>query len=282
LRRAAFATWRDGCLGIAKAAAYSALLSFFPVLTSVTTILVQAKAESVSRVLAQFLLGVVPPGTQELVQYSVTVRGARPGLLLVVAIIVSIWAASGLMASLIEGFHRAYRMRSNRGIVRERLVAILLVFFAALPAIGASALILFGTRTEHWLLAWLGVLWPGERLSGWVAWFGMLIRVGVAVGTIVLVTALLYHFGPARPRVWRRVWPGALVATILWLLATMAFAWYVRNIANYNVLYGSIGAVIALLVWMYLLAVIALLGCEFNAERDRVAAPAPAAEHEPA
>jgi membrane protein len=66
------------------------------------------------------------------------------------------------------------------------------------------------------------------------------------------------------------VWPGAWLATILWLIATSGFAWYVRNIANYNVLYGSIGAVIALLVWMYLLAVIALVGCEYNAVRGRL------------
>jgi membrane protein len=68
----------------------------------------------------------------------------------------------------------------------------------------------------------------------------------------------------------RVVWPGAFLATALWLLATSAFAWYVRNIANYNVLYGSIAAVIALLVWMYLLALIALLGCEYNAVRERL------------
>ena len=62
----------------------------------------------------------------------------------------------------------------------------------------------------------------------------------------------------------REVWPGAFVATALWGGATLGFAWYVRNIANYNVLYKSIGAVIALLVWMYVLAVVALFGCEFN------------------
>ena len=66
----------------------------------------------------------------------------------------------------------------------------------------------------------------------------------------------------------------ALLATFLWWLTTTGFAWYVRNIANYNVLYGSVGAVIALLVWMYLLSVIALLGCEYNAQRDRALLPA--------
>jgi membrane protein len=61
-----------------------------------------------------------------------------------------------------------------------------------------------------------------------------------------------------------------MVTTALWLASTQIFAWYVRNIANYNVLYGSIGAVIALLVWMYVLSITALVGCEFNAERERL------------
>jgi membrane protein len=70
------------------------------------------------------------------------------------------------------------------------------------------------------------------------------------------------------------VFPGAMLATFLWLLATAAFAWYVRHVANYNVLYGSVGAGLALLVWMYVLAVINLFGCEFNAARERASAPA--------
>ena len=65
------------------------------------------------------------------------------------------------------------------------------------------------------------------------------------------------------------MWPGAVLATLLWLLATSGFGWYVRHVANYNVVYGSIGAGIALLVWMYLMAAIALIGCEFNAEYER-------------
>ena len=86
----------------------------------------------------------------------------------------------------------------------------------------------------------------------------------LALGGLVVATILLYIIGPnCRVRL-RDVWPGALVAAGLWFLATIGFGWYVRNIANYNVLYGSIAAAIALLGWMYLLNVIALVGCEFN------------------
>jgi membrane protein len=101
-------------------------------------------------------------------------------------------------------------------------------------------------------------------------WLGRLARYAIAFGTTILVTATLYYFGPYRPQRWRAVFPGAVVATLMWLVATSGFAWYVRNIANYNVMYGSIGAGIALLVWMYVMAVIALIGCEFNAEYERL------------
>ena len=97
-----------------------------------------------------------------------------------------------------------------------------------------------------------------------------LVRTAISIASIILGTTLLYSIGPNPPRRAATVVPGALLATWLWWLSTLAFAWYVRNIANYNVLYGSVGAVIALLVWMYLLSVIALYGCEFNAQRDQL------------
>jgi membrane protein len=269
LRRAFVASYEDGCFGIAKGAAYSALLSFFPVLTSLAAILVRANAEAVSRVLSEFLFEVVPPGSEELVKFNFTVRGQRPISLLVIATLISVWAASGVMMSLMEGFQAAYRLPSGRPLLKQRAVAAFLVIIAAVPTVGASLLILFGSKTETILGQWSGLVHDGD-IRGWVAILDRLARYVIALGTTVLVTGLLYYFGPNRAMKLRSVWPGAFLATGLWLLATLGFAWYVRNIGNYNVLYGSIGAVIVLLIWMYLLAAITLFGCEFNAERERL------------
>jgi membrane protein len=269
LRRALVAAYEDNCFGVAKGAAYSTLLAFFPVLASIAAILVQANAESISRVLSEFLFEVVPPGTQDLVQYEFTVRGQRPLWLLIVATLLSVWAASGAMMSLMEGFQAAYRLPSGRPFLKQRGVAVLLVFIVAIPALCASLLILFGARTERGVIEWAGFGSDGEQIKGWVAVLGKASRYLIALGSTVLVNGLLYYFGPNRALKFSCVWPGACVSTALWLLVTSGFAWYVRNIANYNVLYGSIGAVIALLVWMYLLAIITLIGCEYNAERER-------------
>ena len=268
-RRACIAAYEDNCFGIAKGAAYSALLAFFPILASMAAILVQANAESVSRVISQFLFEVVPPGSEDLVEYEFAVKGQRPIWLLIAATLLSLWAASGAMISLMEGFQAAYRLPAGRPFLKQRLVAIFMVFTLALPAVGASALILFGTRSEPMLYGSLGLPPDSSQIKAWVAPVFSALRYGIALGAIVLVTGLLYYFGPNTHVRFRSVWPGAILSTVFWALATSGFAWYVRNIANYNVMYGSIGAVIAMLVWMYLLAIVALLGCEYNAERER-------------
>jgi membrane protein len=105
-------------------------------------------------------------------------------------------------------------------------------------------------------------------------------RLSLAFCTTTFVTGLLYYFGPnhrpepqhvkkAMASRFLRVWPGAFLATVLWMIATAGFAWYVSHLAHYNIFYGSIWTVVVLLIWLYLVACISLLGCEFNAERER-------------
>ena len=271
LRRSLIGCFDDGCFSVAKGAAYSALLSFFPVLTSAATILVQTRAEFVSRTIEDALSEIVPPGTEDLVVQQFRVAGARPISLLVIAGLISVWAASGVIKSLIEGFQAAYRVPRSRGFMQQSILGMTLVLASAIPLLCASLLIVFGGQVERAVLGWI----KGESLlttlsSAW-QWLSRLTRYALAFGTTVLVTSTLYYFGPYRRQRWHYVWPGAIVATVLWLLATSGFAWYVRNIAHYNVMYGSVGAGIALLVWMYLMALIALFGCEFNAEFERSA-----------
>ena len=270
LRRAFFNSFLDGCWGIAKGAAYSGLLSLFPVLSSLAAILVQANADRVSNYLARFIFEVVPPGTAELIERQFRERGAQPLSLIVIAVLLSAWAASSLMVTLMEGFRAAYRLPGGRGIVQDRIVAFALVFISAMPAIAASALLVFGDKVEQALLQMAGWIDAGGNVAAGVLLASKISRFLIALGAIVFTTGLLYYVAPNRRQQWKNVWPGAYVATTLWLTVTVIFAWYVRNLANYNVMYGSIGGVIALIVWMYLLAAIALFGCEYNAERERV------------
>ena len=280
LRRSAVATFDDGCLGVAKGAAYSALLSFFPVLASAAAILVQMRAEFVSRMIESALSEIVPPGSVDLVVEQFRATGSRPLALLIVAGLISVWAASGVIKSLIEGFQAAYRVPRNRGFVRQNAVAIALVLLSAAPLICATLLIVFGNQAQRVVLGWLKVDPVFNPLAPTWQWLSRMARYAVAFVTTVVDAGVLYYVGPYRRQRWRYVWPGATLATVLWLLATSGFAWYVRHIAHYNLMYGSVGAGIALLVWMYLISVIALAGCEFNAEYER-SAVLPLPRHEP-
>jgi len=271
LHRSMAAAFDDGCLGIAKGAAYSALLSFFPVLASAATILIQTRAEFVSKFLEETLDQIVPPGSEDLVMQQFRVTGARPISLLIVAFIISVWAASGVIKSLMEGFQAIYRIPRSRGFLQTQGVAIALVLLAAFPLVCATALVIFGAQVESTMLAWLKVDPILSPLAGLMRAVSRGARYLLAFLTTVSVTCTLYWVGPYKRQRLRYVWPGAVLATIFWLLATTGFAWYVRNIGHYNVMYGSVGAGIALLVWMYLMAVIALIGCEFNAEYERAA-----------
>jgi membrane protein len=278
LRRSFVAAYEDNCFSVAKGAAYSFFLSLFPILTTLTYILVLANARSVVNVIATFVQQTVPPGAVSLVLERLPGRGAKPISLSVIAIVLALWAGSGAMISLMEGFQAAYRIPSGRPFVKQRAMAVFLVLIAAFPAVGASSLIIFGNRIETTFIHWIGV----SDVSGPVQLAWRLGRYLVAFCTTTFVTGLLYYFGPnhrPEPRQLRppaksrfmRVWPGAFLSTILWLVTTAAFAWYVgHRLANYNIFYGSIGTVIVLLIWLYLIACIALLGCEFNAERERI------------
>ncbi len=267
--QASITTYQNNVFGIAKGAAYSSFLSFFPVLASLGAILASVNASAVARVFSRLLVQVIPPGTEDLVRSRFTVRSQESAWLILFATLLSVFTASGAMMTLMEGFQAAYRLPTGRSFVKQRGVAILLVFIAAVPAVGSSMLIVFGARIESWMLASIGLAPEEDLRTSVILAFGLL-RYVVALGTTVLVTGLMYYTGPNRPMKFSSVWPGAVLATVLWLLATSGFALYVRHIANYSVVYGSIGAVIALLVWMYLLAVIALFGCEYNAVRERL------------
>ncbi len=127
----------------------------------------QTNAEAVAHTTARLLYDVIPPGTEEIVRALFTVKGRRPTTLLVGAVVLSIWASSGVMMSLMEGFRAVYRIPGGRSYLKERMVGMWLVLVAAVPMLGASALIVIGNRARRSFVYWLGLTREDDLRAGW-------------------------------------------------------------------------------------------------------------------
>jgi membrane protein len=164
------------------------------------------------------------------------------------------------MLSLMDGFRRAYRQpRDNWGFWQRRLRALLLVPIVLVPLSLATLVLVFGHQIEAWMIDN-----AGHEMRHFVLFIWRMARWAVALVTSVTVLGALYHFGTRRKEHWAWVGPGALAATLVWFPATLAFGWYVTRIADYSMFYGSFGAGIATLVWLYISSFSALLGAELN------------------
>jgi len=261
-RRAFWRVLIHGQLAVAKAAAYSSILTFFPAILVITSILETShRTEGFVRELAAAVGWVLPPGPNSVALTFFQSKQQHTVRLLTSAAIVTTLAASGVMISWMEGFRKAYSMQNTWSFWKERAIAFYLVFLALLPLGFATILVVFGNQIEDWMQRESMHLF---RPLVYVFWVFM--RWIIAILASICCIALIYHHGVPKTQSWRRVMPGAVLATFLWFPATMFFGWYVTNYANYSVVYGSLSAAIALLVWLYILSIIVLLGAEFNAQ----------------
>jgi membrane protein len=261
-RKAILQALEHDVINTAKAAAYSGMLMLFPALLVVTTLLAQVQEGStmvgeVRTLFDQFL----PADTMDLLQSYVLTRRIYSGQLLLSATGLSIFAGLGLMLSLMEGFRRAYQIPHEAwGFGGRRLRALLLVPIALVPLSVATLVVVFGHQIELWMVENA----KEHELRYVVLFFWRMVRWSIALLTSVTVLAALYHFGTKRKEHWFRVAPGAVAGTLLWFPSTLAFGWYVTRVADYSMFYGSFGAGIATLVWLYIAAFSVLVGAELN------------------
>ncbi len=263
LQRALGKAFGHNAFALAKAAAYSELLSLFPGLLVISWLLAKAPTTELVRSDVRALLAdLLPPDTMNLAAVYFTPNPARGKRVLVSAGTVALLAAMGVMLSLMEGFRRAYRLpRGQFPFWKERLVALLLIPSALIPMLFATSFVVFGHQIELWMIANAD---HALRASVVLVWRGA--RWLVALGTGVAVCQVIFHFATAVRPPWSRTLPGALLATGTWFGSTMAYGWYVTRFADYSRVYGSLGAGIATMVWLYFVSVATLVGAEFNAQ----------------
>ncbi|MBB6145926.1 membrane protein [Silvibacterium bohemicum] len=263
IRRATWSAFSHSTFTNAKAAAYSAILSLFPALLVVTTLLaLSPETDTFRGELRAGFSELLPPDTMSLVQAYFQSNHARSVHLIWTSSLITIGASMGVMLSLMEGFRRAYLLpRGEWGFWRERVVALALVPGTLVPMIFATGLVAFGHVIEGWMIDN-----TDHELRFYVVLAGRILRWGIAMLTSVVVLGVIYHFGTPRKRPWRQVVPGATLATATWFLATLIYGWYLTRYADYSVVYGSLGAGVATLVWLYMVCFSILIGAEFNAQ----------------
>ena len=262
LRRAMWRALAHGAFNNAKAAAYSAILSIFPALLVVTTLLAfTPETDTVRGDIRNGFSDILPPDTMSLLQTYFQTNHARSVRLIWTSVFITIFAAMGVMLSLMDGFRRAYLLpRSEWSSWQEHLVALALVPATLVPLIFATLLVAFGHSIENWMIDN-----ADHELRFYVLLIWRIIRWAIAMLTSVVVLGVIYHFGTPRKRPWGQIVPGGLLATVTWFLATLIYGWYLTRYADYSVVYGSLGAGVATLVWLYMVCFIILFGAEFNA-----------------
>jgi membrane protein len=262
LRRTVGSSLHNDVLMLARAGAYSAILCVFPIVLVTAAILASSPtAEVVRAELHAMLYQMFPPDIPPLVLGYF--QGPHRSLRLVLtAAIVFLAAANSVMTTLMEAMRRAYRLPEDIWSTGRQVgVAFVLTFLSFFPLALASMFVVFGHQIEMWMN-----YQSSYDVRPFVLILARMVRWLLALTTSVTVLAIIYHMGAPRTQSWRKVVPGSILGTALWFASTLAFGWYVTRHAHYQQVYGSLGAGIALLVWLYIIMVSVMVGAEFNAQ----------------
>ena len=255
---------RDHVGIIAAGVAFYAFLAFVPLLGALVLVYgLVAEPSSVVQHM-QAMTAMMPQDAakiigEQLLTVSQTAAGKK-GIGLLVALLLSIYGAMRGASAIITALNVVYNVDEDRGFIKTTLLAVALTLGALLAMLVAiigisvigyvEALLPFSSPAVHTVL----------KIGFWVA----------AAAAIATLIALIYRYAPNRPKAkWQWLSPGAIVATLLWVGATLGFGFYVANFGSYNATYGSLGAVVVFLTWLYLTAYILLMGGELNAELEK-------------
>ncbi len=250
----------DRIPAVAAGSAFYALLALFPALGVFVSLYgLFGDLQGAQRQIAAFH-GVLPAGgvivlSEQITRLALTSH-ASLGLTFFVSLVLSVWTSNAGMKGLIGGLNVAYECHERRNFIMLNLVSLGFTAAAILFSLAAMAAIVAAPE----VLSWFGLkALAGASLLRWPALFV------VAVGAL----SLLYRFAPARPRArWRWITPGGVLAATAWMAMSVGFSFYVGHFGTYDRTYGSLGAIVGFMTWIWLSLTIVLLGAEFNSELE--------------
>jgi membrane protein len=249
----------DNVYNGAAALGFFLTLAIFPSIILLMAIIPYLPIDQVDEAIMDLLGQALPEEAFSMVAGVVTeVTSDRRGGLLSFSLLGTIWAASTGMYAIMQQLNISYDVREARSFIRARTTAILLSLMFILLVIGAFSLIVLGGVIQDWL---------GFRFG----FSDLLLRIFIVFRWFIIVLALLfgfamiYYFAPNVEQKFSFITPGSVIGVIIIIIASLGFAFYTRNFDDYSTIYGSLGAMIILMMWLYIVGLVILLGSEINA-----------------
>lgn len=265
LKRTVSEVSSDRVLAVAGGVTFYGLLSLFPAITVLVSLYgLVAAPDSISQHL-HMLKSFLPEGAISIIgdQISRITRTDHSNLSIaaIVGVLIALWSANAATKAIMDALNIAYDEEEKRGFITLNLISL---GFTLSSIVGLIVMIFVVAAVP----AILQMFWLGAFVD-FLLWAG---RWPVIFALVIVALAVLYRYGASRPDApWRWITPGSVLAAIGLLIFSMLFSWYAANFANYNETYGSLGAVIGFLTWMWLSTVIVLVGAEFNAVLESAA-----------
>jgi membrane protein len=260
---------KDDIFGRAAQLSYYFLLALFPLLLFLTSVIgmIVGSGTGLRHSLFNYLGKVLPASASNLVsttmfEVSTTSGGGKISF----GILAALWAASAGMSAISESLNVAYHVKETRPWWKQRLTAISLTLILAVLIIAALVIVLYGGRLADVLASHLG-------FGSAFVWAWKIAQWPIVLIFLFIAFAMIYYWAPdLKDQDWRWITPGSLVAVVLWLLVSFAFRLYLHYFDSYSKTYGSLGAVIVLMLWFYFTGAAILIGGEVNSDIEAAAA----------
>lgn len=250
----------DAVFDAAAALGYYFMLAIFPLMIFLISLLATIEALDLVNVVMGTLQSAMPKDAYNLIgKEMLRVLQESGGGLLTLGALGTLWAASSGVVSLLDGLNRTYDVTETRGLVKQRLLAIgLTVALALLIIVGAIAL-MGGDKLFVWISEQTGL--------EWLTYIGTALNYLIGLGSMFLGLEIIFYLGPnVKDQKWKWISPGSAVGVLIFVLSSIAFSIYLRVGGDYSATYGSLGAVIVLMLWLYLLGLAIMIGGEVNSE----------------
>ena len=243
----------------ASSLAFNFFLAFFPSIIVFLTLIPYIPVNGLQETLMELLNVVLPPSTNEITFQALDdiINNTRAGLLSIGFLLALYFSTNGIN-SLIEAFNASYHIRENRPIIQQRILSLGLTLLLSFMLIIAMGLIIFGKFAVSYLTEYKLITQYAGELILYGKWFTILL-------VLLLGISILFHLGPSIKSKWKLFTPGSILATLGIIITSIGFNYYINHFSQYNKIYGSIGTLMIILIWMYFNSIILLTGFELNA-----------------